>query len=72
MGSYEYLSKENKREGEKLLKLKYTVGMRTNGCKLAMNKFRLEIRRFCLAPRGVKLWNSSPVERRGTEHLTLF
>lgn len=56
------------RGGEKLFKLKYTVGTRTNGCKLAMNKFRLKIRRICLALRGVSFWNCFLVETKETEH----
>lgn len=72
MGSYEYISEETTRDGEKLFKLKYTVGTRTNGCKLDMNKFRLEVRRICIALRGVNFWNSFPVEKRGTEQSTLF
>lgn len=71
MWSYEYLSKENTREGEKLFKLKYTIGTRANGCKLSINKCRLEIRIICLAQRGVKFCNSFPVEIRGTEHCVL-
>lgn len=35
----------NTEEGRELLKLKNKVGMRTNGYKMAMNKFQLEIKR---------------------------
>lgn len=65
-------AKKNTSEGEKLFKLKYTVGTRTSVCKLAMNKFRLKIRRIALALRGVNFWNSFPVEIRETECSTLF
>lgn len=71
MGSYEYLNKENTKEGEKLLKPKYTIGTRANGCKLSVNKCRLKIRIICFALREVKVWNSFPVEIRGTEHCVL-
>lgn len=55
-----------------MFKLKYSVGTRTKGCKLVMNKFRLEIRRIYLALRAVNFWNSFPVEISGTEHSTFF
>lgn len=46
-------AKANAREGEELFKVKDNVGLRTNKCNLAMNKFRLKIRKEFLTIRGV-------------------
>lgn len=43
----------NAREGEELFKVKDNVGLRTNVCNLAMNKFRLKIRKGFLTITGV-------------------
>lgn len=43
----------NAREGEELFKVKDNVGIRTNEYNLAMNKFRLKIRKWFLTIRGV-------------------
>lgn len=45
----------NAREGEELFKVKDNVGIRTNECNLAMNKFRLKIRRRFLIIRVVNI-----------------
>lgn len=42
----------NAREEEELFKVKDNVGIRTNECNLAMNKFRLNIRKWFLTIRG--------------------
>lgn len=39
----------NTEEGRELLKLKNKVGTRTNGYKMAMNKFQLEIKGWFLS-----------------------
>jgi len=51
----------NAREGEELFKVKDNVGIRTNECNLAMNKFRLKIRKWFLTIREVssQLFNTN-------------
>uniref|UniRef100_A0A8C3T6J0 Family with sequence similarity 124 member B n=1 Tax=Chelydra serpentina TaxID=8475 RepID=A0A8C3T6J0_CHESE len=53
-------------EGEELFQLSTNVDTRTNGYKLAIRKFRLEIRQRFLTIRGVKFWNSLPREAVGS------
>lgn len=48
----------------KLFKLKDNVGTRTNGYTLAMNKFKLKIRR---TSRGMRLWKSFPTGGKGAK-----
>ncbi|CAM5123271.1 unnamed protein product, partial [Eretmochelys imbricata] len=57
-----YIRGINTGEGEELFKLSTIVDTRTNGYKLAIGKFRLEIRRRFLTIRRVKFWNSLPRE----------
>lgn len=52
--------------------LKENVDTRTNGSKLAMNKFRLEIRRRFLILRGVRFWNSVLVGVEGSRNSVGF
>lgn len=47
----------NTRKAKKQFKLKDNVDTRTNGCKLAMNKFRLEISRS-FTTKGVRCWSN--------------
>lgn len=49
----------NAREGEELFKVKDNVGIRTNECNLAMNKFRLKVIKWFLTIGGVssRLYN---------------
>lgn len=46
-------------EETELFKLRNNIGIRTNGYKWAMNKFKMEIKRFPAV--RVRLWNSLPV-----------
>ncbi|CAM4697246.1 unnamed protein product [Lepidochelys kempii] len=57
---YKYIRGINTTEGEELFKLSTSVDTRTNGYKLAIRTFRLEIRQRFLTVRGVKFWNSLP------------
>lgn len=54
---YKYIQEMNTRKEKELHKLKDSADLRTNGYKLAKNKFRLQIRSF-LTNSGVRLWNS--------------
>lgn len=46
---------------EELFKLKGNVGMRTNGNELAVNKFKMEIRRRFITTRTLKFSNNLPI-----------
>ncbi|CAM4508198.1 unnamed protein product [Lepidochelys olivacea] len=69
---YKYIRGINTREGEELFQLSTSVGTRRNGYKLAIRKFRLEIRPRFLTIRGVKFWNSLPREAVGTKDISGF
>ncbi|CAM4568387.1 unnamed protein product [Lepidochelys kempii] len=69
---YKYIRGINTGEGEELFKLSANVDTRTNGYKLAIGKFRLEIRQRFLTIRGVKFWNSLPREAVGAKDLSGF
>uniref|UniRef100_A0A8C3F2F9 Reverse transcriptase domain-containing protein n=1 Tax=Chrysemys picta bellii TaxID=8478 RepID=A0A8C3F2F9_CHRPI len=69
---FKYIRGINTREGEELFQLSTNVDTRTNGYKLAVGKFRLEIRRRFLTIRGVKYWNSLPRETVGAKDLSGF
>ncbi|CAM5120564.1 unnamed protein product [Natator depressus] len=69
---YKYIREINTGEGEELFKLSTNVDTRTNGYKLVIGKFRLEIRRRFLTIRGVKFWNSLPREAVGAKDLSAF
>uniref|UniRef100_A0A674KBD5 Reverse transcriptase domain-containing protein n=1 Tax=Terrapene triunguis TaxID=2587831 RepID=A0A674KBD5_9SAUR len=64
---FKYIRGINTKEGEELFQLSTNVDTRTNGYKLAMGKFRLEIRQHFLTIRGVKFWNSLPRETVGAK-----
>lgn len=49
---YKYIGRINTRKAKEQFKLKDNVDTRTNGYKLAMNKFRLEISRSFTAKRA--------------------
>ncbi|CAM4567481.1 unnamed protein product [Lepidochelys kempii] len=69
---HKYIRGINTGEGEELFKLSTNVDTRTNGYKLVIGKFRLEIRRRFLTIRGVKSWNSLPREAVGAKDLSGF
>lgn len=54
----------NTRDGEELFKLKDNIGTGTNGCKLAMNKFKLRIKRKFLIVRAVRFCNSFSIKAK--------
>lgn len=65
----------NSRQGKELFTLADNAGTRTNGCNLAMNKFRLEARKIL----AVKLWGSRVVyqyklwvQKKKTPQLKIF
>lgn len=49
-------------QGRELFSLNDSVGTRSNGCKLTMNKMR-----WFLILRAVNFWNSSQLEKWGQE-----
>lgn len=55
----------NTREREKLFKLKDSVDTGKNGDELAMNQFRLEIRRKFPTIRGGRFWSSLTIAAMG-------
>ncbi|CAM5174269.1 unnamed protein product [Natator depressus] len=67
---YKYIRGIN--TGEELFKLSTNVDTRTNGYKLVIGRFRLEIRQRFLTIRGVKFWNSLPREAVGAKDLSGF
>ncbi|CAM5164461.1 unnamed protein product [Natator depressus] len=69
---YKYIRGINTREGEEFFKLSTNVDTRTNGYKLVIGKFRLEVRRRFLTIRGVKFWNSLLREAVGAKDLSGF
>lgn len=56
---YKFMERVNTRE--ELFKLKGNVGTRTNGNELAMNKFKMEIRRRFISIRTLKFSNHLPI-----------
>ncbi|CAM4522288.1 unnamed protein product [Lepidochelys olivacea] len=69
---YKYIRGINTRAGEELFKLSTNVDTRSNGYKLVIGKFRLEIRRRFLTIRGVNFCNSLPREAVGAKDLSGF
>uniref|UniRef100_K7F1X3 Reverse transcriptase domain-containing protein n=1 Tax=Pelodiscus sinensis TaxID=13735 RepID=K7F1X3_PELSI len=69
---FKYIRGINTREGEELFKLNTNVDTRTNEYKLAIRKFRLEIRQRFLTIRGVRFWNGLPREVVGAKDLSGF
>uniref|UniRef100_A0A8C8VI47 C-type lectin domain-containing protein n=1 Tax=Pelusios castaneus TaxID=367368 RepID=A0A8C8VI47_9SAUR len=62
----------NIREGEEFFEYSTNVDTRTNGYKLSIRKFRLEIRCRFLTIRGVKFWNNLPRGVVGAKTITAF
>lgn len=69
---YECITGVNIQEGEELVKLKDTVGTRTDEHKLAVNKFRLEVRRFLSIRKTNGIWNSFQKSREGKNPNKLY
>lgn len=69
---FKYVRETNTKKKDELFKLKYNAGTSTNGYKLALNKFRQEIRRRFLAIIVVKFWNSFPIRVMETQNVTAF
>lgn len=64
---YKYIRRINTRKAKEQFKLKDNVDTRTNGYKLAMNKFRLEISRS-FTTKGVRCW-SNPLQGLGSKNV---
>jgi len=62
---YKFMGKVNTKE--ELFKVKDDVGTRANGCELAMNKFKMEIKGRFVTTRTQKFSNNLPdLPRRNT------
>lgn len=64
---YKYIRRINTRKAKEQFKLKDNVDTRTNGYKLAVNKFRLEITKSFTAE-GVRCWNN-PTQGLGSKNV---
>lgn len=67
---YKYTRRLNIKEGKDLLKIKYSVGTRTNGHKLPVNVFELEAERHYVASCTISAGESRlPVQVWGHERV---
>jgi len=63
---YKYLRRINTGKAKEQFKLKDNVDTRTNGCNLAMNKFRLEISRS-FTSKAVGCWSNCLTQGLGSK-----
>lgn len=64
MNEIKFLREVNTREGAELFKPKDNIGTRTNGCKLAMNKFKLGIKRRFLIVTAVRFCSGFSIREK--------